>query len=67
MLASQDISATIIEAEPGTWALEVAPDEYQRAVTAIRLYRKFGYHISGTWGRYYQDGEDALIMEKIRL
>jgi ribosomal protein S18 acetylase RimI-like enzyme len=35
--------------------------------TAIRLYRRFGYDIAGTWQRYYQDGEDALVMEKIRL
>jgi ribosomal-protein-alanine N-acetyltransferase len=35
--------------------------------SAIRLYRKFGYDIAGKWQRYYQDGEDALVMEKIRL
>ena len=35
--------------------------------TAIRMYRKFGYDIMGTWQRYYQDGEDALVMGKIRL
>jgi ribosomal protein S18 acetylase RimI-like enzyme len=35
--------------------------------TAIRMYRKFGYDITGTWQRYYQDGEDALVMGKIRL
>jgi ribosomal protein S18 acetylase RimI-like enzyme len=34
---------------------------------AIRMYRKFGYNITSTWQRYYQDGEDALLMEKIRL
>jgi ribosomal-protein-alanine N-acetyltransferase len=34
---------------------------------AIRLYRKYGYDIIGRWQRYYQDGEDALVMEKIRL
>jgi ribosomal protein S18 acetylase RimI-like enzyme len=34
---------------------------------AIRLYRKFAYNIKGTWQHYYQDGEDALVMEKIRL
>ena len=31
---------------------------------AIRLYRKAGYRDAGIWPVYYQDGEDALIMEK---
>jgi ribosomal-protein-alanine N-acetyltransferase len=31
---------------------------------AIRLYQRSGYHQVGLWPRYYQDGEDALIMEK---
>jgi ribosomal-protein-alanine N-acetyltransferase len=31
---------------------------------AIRLYRGFGYEEVGIWPNYYQDGEDALIMEK---
>ena len=35
--------------------------------SAIRMYRKFGYNVANTWQRYYQDGEDALVMEKIRL
>jgi ribosomal protein S18 acetylase RimI-like enzyme len=34
---------------------------------AIGLYKMNGYDISGRWERYYQDGEDALVMEKIRL
>jgi len=34
---------------------------------AISLYHKLGYRPIGTWQRYYQDGEDALVMEKIRL
>jgi ribosomal-protein-alanine N-acetyltransferase len=33
---------------------------------AIRLYRRFQYYQVGTWSRYYQDGEDALILEKKR-
>jgi len=32
---------------------------------AIRLYERAGYEKVGTWGRYYSDGEDALVMEKI--
>jgi len=34
---------------------------------AIRLYRVHGYETISKWARYYQDGEDALVMEKIRL
>lgn len=32
--------------------------------SAIRLYRSLGYKESGVWPAYYQDGEDALVMEK---
>lgn len=32
--------------------------------TAIRLYQRFGYQKVGLWPGYYQDGEDALVMEK---
>lgn len=31
---------------------------------AIALYRHLGYAVTGTWGGYYQDGENALVMEK---
>ena len=33
--------------------------------TAIDLYERFDYQRVGRWGRYYQDGEDALVMEKV--
>jgi len=33
---------------------------------AIQLYQNSGYHRAGIWPTYYQDGEDALIMEKLR-
>lgn len=33
---------------------------------AIRLYRHAGYVTIDRWGRYYNDGEDALVMEKTR-
>ncbi len=33
--------------------------------SALRLYRRLGYHQVGLWPRYYQDGEDALILEKV--
>lgn len=32
---------------------------------AIRLYERAGYEKVGSWGGYYTDGEDALVMEKI--
>lgn len=31
---------------------------------AVRLYESFGYGRAGLWPRYYEDGEDALVMEK---
>jgi ribosomal protein S18 acetylase RimI-like enzyme len=31
---------------------------------AIELYERFDYQQVGRWGHYYQDGEDALVMEK---
>ncbi len=33
---------------------------------AIRLYERFGYARVGEWTSYYQDGETALVMEKIK-
>ena len=33
---------------------------------AIRLYERAGYTRVGVWGGYYTDGEDGLVMEKIR-
>lgn len=31
---------------------------------AIHLYKRLGYREVGLWPAYYQDGEDALVMEK---
>lgn len=31
---------------------------------ALSLYTRFGYQKAGVWRRYYQDGEDAIVMEK---
>ena len=33
---------------------------------AIQLYLNSGYQKAGIWPVYYQDGEDALLMEKAR-
>lgn len=32
---------------------------------ALHLYQKLNYAIVETWPRYYEDGEDAYVMEKI--
>jgi ribosomal-protein-alanine N-acetyltransferase len=34
---------------------------------AIQLYEKEGYQRVGTWTKYYNDGGDALVMEKIQV
>jgi ribosomal-protein-alanine N-acetyltransferase len=31
---------------------------------AIKLYQSAGYQVVNTWQRYYNDGENALVMEK---
>ena len=31
---------------------------------AIRLYEQEGYLHAGTWTKYYNDGGDAMVMEK---
>lgn len=33
---------------------------------AIRMYTNAGYFAIDRWGHYYNDGEEALVMEKIR-
>lgn len=33
---------------------------------AIRMYKNAGYQSIDRWSRYYNDGEDALVMEKLR-
>lgn len=32
--------------------------------SAIHLYEKYGFYQVGIWPYYYQDGEDALVLEK---
>lgn len=33
---------------------------------AIRMYKNAGYYHIDRWRKYYNDGEDGLVMEKIR-
>jgi rhomboid protease GluP len=39
VLASQDIPTTIVQSDEGGWGLAVEPQDYERALEAIRLYR----------------------------
>ena len=62
----QGIGAALMEAAEATTTLarmrlNVRPSNH----TAIRLYRRIGYEQAGIWPRYYQDGEDAHIFEKV--
>jgi len=34
--------------------------------SAIELYKRCGYYGVGSWPNYYQDGEEAIVMEKMR-
>ncbi len=49
---------------------ERLPDERVRLTVrrnnqaALKLYKQCGYQQVGTWRRYYQDGSDALVLEK---
>lgn len=33
---------------------------------AIRMYKSMGYQPIDTWRRYYNDGADSLVMQKVR-
>jgi ribosomal-protein-alanine N-acetyltransferase len=35
-------------------------------LAAIQLYEKEGYRTTDTWKSYYNDGENAIVMEKIK-
>lgn len=34
---------------------------------ALQLYTRFGYRHHSIWPGYYADGEDALVLEKVRI
>lgn len=36
-------------------------------LVAQKLYRKFGFEVIGEIPKYYKDGEDALLMEKVLM
>src|SRR5512133_375667 len=33
---------------------------------AIRMYKFAGYYVIDRWAKYYNDGEDAIVMEKLK-
>jgi ribosomal-protein-alanine N-acetyltransferase len=60
-LATQLI--TTCEKEMGTPVVRLS---VRRAnLSAQRLYDDLGYHFAEVWEGYYEDGEDALVMEKM--
>lgn len=61
-IGSALLSACEAQLKPRTIRLNVRTTN--RA--AIQLYRNAGYQQAGMWPEYYQDGEDALVMEKRR-
>jgi ribosomal protein S18 acetylase RimI-like enzyme len=60
-LATQLLSACENEMKMPIVRLSVRRSNYG----AQRLYTDLGYRHIDVWSRYYDDGEDALIMEKI--
>jgi ribosomal-protein-alanine N-acetyltransferase len=52
------------EAQIPTPSIRLSVRESNR--TAIHLYESMGYRQVGRWKVYYHDGEDALVMEKVR-
>jgi ribosomal protein S18 acetylase RimI-like enzyme len=59
------IGTTLLQAcEEGTHLPRVRLNVRVSNDEAIRLYKGLGYVQVGMWPRYYQDGEDALILEK---
>ena len=55
------------EAEAVLARLDVRLNVRMSNEKAIRMYRMAGYQSAGLWSRYYEDGEDALVMEKVLL
>jgi len=55
---------TILEAGKKQGSVFVYLEVRVSNVAAIQLYKKFGFVASGIRARYYQNGEDALLMEK---
>lgn len=41
-------------------SLETAVDN----AVALAFYKRHGYHVAGTWPRYYSNGVDALVLRK---
>jgi ribosomal protein S18 acetylase RimI-like enzyme len=60
------IAAALLEAtEKALGTQKVRLCVRQSNLSALFLYWKFGYHQVDTWKRYYQGGEDALVLERV--
>jgi ribosomal-protein-alanine N-acetyltransferase len=60
------IAAALLEAtEKALGTRKVRLCVRQSNLSALFLYWKFGYHQVDTWKRYYQGGEDALVLERV--
>jgi ribosomal protein S18 acetylase RimI-like enzyme len=58
-------SALIRECEVQMKMPKVRLSVRQSNINAVLLYEHLGYHQVGIWPKYYRDGEDALVLEKI--
>lgn len=58
-------SALITECERLMKMPRVRLSVRQSNMNAILLYEKLGYRQVGIWSKYYHDGENALILEKV--
>lgn len=59
-------SALILECEARLETPRIRLNVRRSNLGAIELYRSLGYRSISTWHGYYQDGEDALVFEKVR-
>jgi ribosomal-protein-alanine N-acetyltransferase len=60
-------SALILECEKGLSTPRIRLNVRRSNVGAIHLYKQLGYTYVSTMPAYYQDGEDALIYEKVKI
>ncbi len=59
-------SALILECEARLETPRIRLNVRRSNQGAIELYKLLGYRSVSTWPGYYQDGEDALIFEKVK-
>lgn len=59
-------SALILECEKGLSVTRIRLNVRRSNEGAINLYKQLGYRYVSTMPAYYQDGEDALVYEKVK-